>query len=299
MTQSRPSSSAGARLSPATKRDILRPWKKAAAITECNLYWLPVSSFPVSVAQRQWLLAFFDRFSEVLELEFGLRLEVFLQMKTFLAVREKFLETAGEFGPLMGLSRRPGAPLPALPTEKDLELMKNGRKQFDMNEYSPDYCYWFVYKAGRRQREEFLGYAGLTMVFLKPDEKSKPPTLPFSAKFRSNYKIFQLVDVDKFFAGAFAMADSFLAKSKALFGKGLENSPQYQGLQFVLPLLTTKDFFEQPPDSCHQWFDVFDLYINESASDKGLLMATKLDIEAQLAAILKQMTEDGLLYPER
>ena len=161
-----------------------------------------------------------------------------------------------------------------------------------------DYCYWFVTKAGEKQRESFLGRGGMSMMFLKADPKTTPPEIYFSPHVRETNKAFQMMDVDSVIQGGFSLADEFLPKSKELFGEDLKEEPQIEGIKFILPLLHTVDFFSQPEEMYEKWFGLFDLYVNESLDDKGLLLASKTDLDDDLIEMLKEMREEEFVYPE-
>jgi len=287
-----------ARLTPVDRGPELAPWRRANELTRCCLYWMPVSGFPIPLAQRAWLLQFLERLASTVSDKFGLRREIFLQYKTVTDLVDAFLRTTREFQPLMGLSRRPGAALPKLPSGAELKEMVKSGKEFNFNEVTPDYCYWFLKKSGKKQLETFWGYGGISMIFTEPDPATVPPPLPFTAKFREKSTVFQKVDVDGVWESAFALNDGFQAKSKELFGAGLEQTPQYPGIPFILPLLQSSDFFSQPEQESGKWFQLFDLYLHETPEDAGILLASKTDLDETLIELLGKMREEGLVYPE-
>ncbi len=284
------------RLSPIEPAKLL-PWQRAHDLQGCSLYWLPVQCFPVPTQQKQWLLRFLDLLSERLKADFQLRCEIFLQQKTVEPLMGAFVKHAREFGPVQGLNRRPGVPLPAPPTNSDLEAFQDGRKQFEIGEFVADYCYWLLYKDPRRQRELFCGYGGLTAIFLKADPSTKAPELPFTPGLRAKFPMFQMVDIDKIFGGAFSLQDAFLKKSKELFGGDIEQNPQFSGLSFILPLLGTADFFAQPESESKKWFDLFDVYFRESPIDGGMLLASKSDLDECIFELLDTIAKENLEYP--
>ena len=287
------------RITPIDRNEELYPCRRAYALTKCFLYWIPVSGFPAPSQQRQWLLEFFERLGPLLKREAGLRSEVFFQYKTVPEVEPAFRKTATEFSPFIGLSRKPGAELPRYPTEEDLALVAKGERKFDLKEWAPDYCFWFLNKAGKRQRQEFLGYGGLSHIFLKPDPSTTPPQLPISRAARKKYEVLRLSQLEEMMVSACALKDGFLAKSKQLFGAGLEADPQFPGIPYILPQLATVDFFNQPDEECNKWFELFDVYVRESVEDDGILMASKLDFEESLVSLITQMRAEGMEYPER
>lgn len=288
-----------ARLSPADRNKELHPWRRAYALNSCFLYWIPVHSFPIPLAQRRWLIIFLERVSGILATKSGLRSEIFLQYKVIYPnLAKAFVDNAVEFGPIAGLGLQPGARIPKPITENDIsELMKG--KKFDFNDWVADYTYWFTRKAPKKQRELFFGYGGMTNILLKPDEKIKPPTIPFSPAIRNFFPIFQTMDVQALVDHTFALSDSFQAKSKQLFGEGLKDEPQFRGLRFILPLLCAKDFFNEMPQQRERWFQLFEIYINESPKDDGILLGSTYDLDQQLIELITQMRDEGLEYPER
>jgi hypothetical protein len=287
------------RLTPADRDPELEPLRRAHSLTRCFLYWIPVDSFPVPLQQRRWLELFFDRLTVSVRQRLALRPELFLQFKVVYPHLQKvFLEAAQDFCPMMGLSRRPGASLPPPPSDKDIKDIAEGRKQFDFGEFVPDYCYWFVDKADEKQRELFMGYGGLTMMFLAPDPATAPPALPFSPGARK-HPLFQKFDIDRLHARTFAMRDVFQEKSKQLFGGGLESEPQFKGVRFVLPLLNSEDFFRASDGEVKSWFDLFEVYVNESPKDQGIIVASKSELTELLIGVLTGLREEGATYMSR
>lgn len=298
------------RLTPADRSAELHPWRRAEELTRCFLYWLPVSGFPIQEEQRDWLMQFLDRWTNLMKAQFGLRPEVFLQYKTIHPdLMNPFLNNMMELFPMLGLGRKPGGRLPAFPPPNEIQRMT--KTMFDAlkggdpvplpdaKKYIPDYSYWFVDKSQRRQRELFLGHGGMTMTFLKPDPKTVPLPIPISPALRKKLPMFQMVDVDKVNANAASLVDSFRAKSKEFFGAGLESEPQMKGIPFILPILDSADFFTAPAQWIKNSFQVFDVYFRESPADQGMLLAFEADMEDHLIQLLKEMREENILYSER
>ncbi len=286
------------RLTPVDRNPELAPWRRAQELTRCSLYWMPVSGFPVPLAQRAWLLQFLERLASTMSEQFELRREVFLQFKTVPELMDTFLRNAQGFQPILGLSRRPGAAIPRVPDTATLTRMVKEGKEIKFNEIAPDYSYWFLRKSGAKQLEAFWGHGGISMVFTKPDPAAAAPPLPFSAAFRKKCKGIEESGVDGLWEAAFALKDGFQAKSKELFGTGLEDEPQYPGLPFILPLLQSSDFFNQLDQESAKWFQIFDVYLRESPEDLGILLASKTDLDDTLIELLAKMRADGFTYPE-
>jgi len=285
------------RLTPVDRSDEFYPWRRAYTCTRCFLYWLPLSAFPAPADQRQWLNLFFDRFADVIVKDFGLREEMFLQFKALDPhLKDAFLKTAEEFQPIMGLSRRPAAePLPVFTLETG-QAIGRGEMKLDIKQYMAEYCYWFFKKNPRRQREVFFGYGGTTTLFLKPDPSIVAPKLVVPPMVE-RLPIWKEANLEERLARTLALKDAFLSKSKQLFGADLQQEPHYRGLLYILPLLGTKDFFAQEEKEVEKWFDLFDVYINESPSDKGVVMAFKKDMEGILIDLLLRLREEKQIYP--
>lgn len=286
------------RLTSADRVRDLRPWKRAEELTKCQLYWMPVASVPVPQSQKQWLLIFLEGLSSVLKHQFGLRSELFLQFKILYPnLMEEFMRSGTQFSPVPGLGRRPGSDFPRLPSIDEVSKEVQSGK-IDVLKHLPDLSYWFVDKAEKEQRELFFGEGGMSILFLKPDPKTKAPEIPFSPTLRKQ-PLFGRIDVDRVHARTFALMDDFQERSKELLGTGLEDNPQFKGLRFILPLLTTRDFFSEPAEEVKKWFELFDVYVTESQADKGIILASKVDLEDHLIQLLKGMREKGLEYQER
>jgi hypothetical protein len=217
-------------------------------------------------------------------------------------VRQIFLRTASELNPIIGLSRRPMATPLAPPTMNDVEAFQKGTRKFNLDDYTSYYCYWFLSAAKTKQRELFLGNGGTTTIFVKSDENPTLPKISLPTKIRQSpifQPLFEHFDFDDLQQTSAALTNTFLSTSKRLFGIGLEQEPQFKGVLFILPALSTEDFFAQPEEESKKWFELFDVYINESPSDKGLVLAAKTDLRRLLLEILNSMREEGLEYPER
>jgi len=286
------------RLTPVDRDAELAPWRGARELTRCSLYWMPVSGFPIGLVQRTWLLRFLERLASVLSDRFELRREIFLQFKTVPEIMDPFLRNAQEFQPILGLSRRPGAAITRVPDPATLKRMVEENGEVKFNEITPDYCYWFLRKSGAKQLEAFWGHGGISAIFTKPDPTTAPPPLPISAAFRKKWKGIEESGLDGLWEAAFALKDGFQAKSKDLFGIGLEHEPQYPGLPFILPLLQSSDFFNQLEQESAKWFQLFDIYLRESPEDSGILLASKTDLDDTLVELLAKMRADGFTYPE-
>jgi hypothetical protein len=276
------------RLAPADRSKDLLPWRRAENMAKCFLYWMPVSAFPAPESEKAWLLRFTTLLGARLKKEADADPWIFLQYKTANAVHDEFVRRSREFMPLMGLGRRPGVQMPNLPSDKELQDAIDQKRRLDLNKHTPDYAYWFLTKSDLPQRKVFQGLGGMTILYRKSDPKAKPPELTIPPQYQE-HQLFKTFDVHGLLAGACSMQDEFLKKSKIAFGAGLETNVQVEFLPFILPLLGTADFFRLQEEQMKAHFDLFEVYVQESPVDQGMVVASKLNLDEILIDILREI----------
>jgi len=94
------------------------------------------------------------------------------------------------------------------------------------------------------------------------------------------------------------LASPFRDLTKEIFGAGIPRDLEYEGILFVLPKLASQDFFAHTDQQIRRWFEVFDVYINESPEDEGIIMACKDDLAPLIASIVEGMRTEGYRYWE-
>lgn len=273
---------------------------RAAQLTRCQLYWLPMSSEPLRTADRAWLLHFLDLFTAKCAQQFGTQAETFLQLRNILKheLTNHFAKHALQLCPMPGLCRRPNEKLPESPKAADVQALQEGRTKFDVGNYTAGMAYWFLADPSIARRH-YLGFGGLVSLFRVPDGPPPPPIkIPkWVAKHPGFQKLFATFDPQQMQQRTQAMGDPFLAKTKERFGQGLEDRAEYDGLMFIIPLLASGDFFSLPAAEVDSWFDVFAVYIGESAQDQGMLIAAKVDLEPIIIEIVQQVEREWGPYP--
>jgi hypothetical protein len=282
---------------PVEKRALLRPFKRATELRDIALYWLPVSQYPVRARERSWILAFTRSLKSTLALSKQLRLETFLQFKALYPdLLDMFLSRSRQYQPLTGLVLQPGAKLPELPDFEDIEAEVKKGGPVNVQQWMPDYCYWFMAKQDEQQREDFIGLGGMTILFLAPDQNAQPDLkIP---KIMRTHPAMKNVDIESKMRIAHSLQDKFLKQSKEVFGELIRDDPSYQGIPFILPLLKSPDFFRATPEQRARWFEVFDVYCAESKEDKGILLAFKdAQFDDSLIAIIQQLRDKDMVYP--
>lgn len=289
------------RLSPTSLPEDLAPFVRAAEITDVSLYWMPIKEFPVLPRQRGWILEFLKRLGPALKASDGLREENFLPFKSLYPdYLDRFTQMSVEYLPLSGISLAPDTKPTNNPTFEEIKnLIEEGSKSgkpIDVNQFVPDILYWFLMKRGEEQRQDFWGGGGMITLYLKPDMASQAPKIHFPKVITSR------PDFDKGMEGkiqaTYSMKDSFLQKSKELFGKPFEKLPMYQGLRFILPILSSSNLMNVAAAERERYLQLFDGMFIESKADHGMLMMMKNPLfDDQLFEILQSMLKDGHEYP--
>jgi len=275
------------------------PWVRAEqGLDSTFLFWMPVSGFPMTHTEKTWLAAFLDKFHARLEADHGLRQELFLQFKGVDEFGDAFRKYTMQCLIRMGIGRAGQEPFSGMPSPEEIQKVVENRTAFDYKDWMANYLVWFVTKEPAMQRELFAGFGQMMTLFLPPDPGIKPPKFNITPSMRAALSPFKTWDVDGMIAGTIAMGDAFQAKSKTMFGQGLEETPEYPGLAFVLPLLNSAQFFLADDEKRAQWFSMFDVYVNESKADKGVLLAfAKPELEDVLLDTLEELRRDGPAFP--
>ena len=277
--------------------DGFKPWIEASTIEDLHVLWLGVSGFPLRHEERTWLLEFLQRLSARLTEAGKLREEIFLQFAVASGpLEESFNRYSMQAQVLPGLSRKPGE---VLQGKADVDTVRDELKEsqsFDFSKWTSDYAVWFQHKSPQQQRELFWGYGGMSILLLPPDPALKSPRLPFTPKFKAAVPMFQHMDIEAMVAGAVALNDSFLPRSKQIFGAGLEPEVDLKTVAFVLPALGSRHLVQATAEMRHEWFSLMDVYCRESVEDKGILLAFKLEYAPAVEQTLASLSADKLDY---
>jgi hypothetical protein len=251
---------------------------------------------------------------------------------------DRFMEVMLQSSPIPGLSRELNSPGPRIWTEEDRQLHITGKKELNAFEYMDDTCYWFLNGADDEVREWFMGQGGLTTLFVEPAASSGPPKLdlksalgPYATmkvpRFLREHPMLKEVlpgplmgdlggtppfvrnspamqafqarfRIEKMRQRSGVLQSPFLAKSKEVFGKGLKRDVKFEFMPFIIPRLSSRDFFRHTARDVDQWFEVFQVYINESHSDNGMIIASKKNIIPLIVSIVAEMRNEGFRYWE-
>jgi hypothetical protein len=315
----------------------LLPWRWAESMRSCSLFWIPVNLGSTPRGQREWLLEFFTRLSARLSELSGMQAEHFVQMQVVdenEQLRKTFMNAMMKESPMLGRCWLPRGKQPIPPSDREIELLASKKKEFRPYDYAPQQAWWFLSRNADTLREHYLGYGGLTIFFRKPDgeEELMPPPPAINGpviipKFLRNHpglkviledfdpqkprqipgfirnhpamkQVFSVLDVDKMQEKSKALMSPFRNQTKEIFGVGIPRDLEYEGILFVVPKLASQDFFAQTEQRIRRWFEVFDVYINESPEDEGIILACKDNLTSLITLIVGEMRSKGYRYWE-
>lgn len=321
---------------PRITAEQLLPWRWAESFRSCTLMWIPVKLGAIPDSQREWLLEFLTRLSTHLDSVNSLRAEHFMHMRVIdenEKLRQLFLNVMLKDAPLTGQSRRPKQQGVAQPTPEDIEAFAKKKKEFIPYDYTPESSCWFLSREEFQLRERYLGHGGLTILYRKAEAKSdagisttvsppfiipkflredirlkpllkdydprNPDQIPSFLRVHPGMKqVFSSFDVDKVQEKSDSLLSPFRSLSKEIFGEDMPRDLKFEALTFILPRLGSQDFFSHTGPQIHRWFDLFDVYINESREDEGIIMACKDNLTAVTASIIEEMRGRGYRYWE-
>jgi hypothetical protein len=264
----------------------LGPWRKASQVVHAHFYWMPVSGFPCKGAQREWItrftLALAAQAKDLLQLEpeFLLNSEV-LEGKLL----DTFTANSRQHCPTIGVSRNPAEALKPAPTMESFEPLRRGEKEFRMADFAPAYTYWMAGRKLDAALADFCGHGGAAVVFHPPDPNSAPPPMPPIMAFRNDPHLGP-AQIQSSVNMLFAFKSAFLKESKRVFGRGIENHPQFETLQFVIPRWNAQFYLSSPPDAIAEGFQVFPIQLVESPADGGLILASAVNLDELIAGLI-------------
>jgi hypothetical protein len=305
-------------------------------LLSCCLLWIPVRLDAIPNGQREWLLEFFSKISAQLN-GMDLRGEHFMQMQTIdenPAIRDMFLNGMLKEAPLVGVSRQRHQPEVAIPDTADIEAFAKKKREFRPYDYMQSNACWFLNQDDEQLRQKYLGYGGLTVLYRKKDQKNEPdkatpmPTMPLIVPkflrrdpqvklllegfdpnnprqipaFLRNHagmkQVFSSFEPDKMQEKSDLLLSPFRGKSKEIFGEDLPRDLKFESLPFIVPRLSSQDFFAHTDPQVRRWFELFEVYIAESPVDAGIIMACKDNLTPLIATILDEMRGNGYRYWE-
>ncbi len=270
----------------------IEPFVRAPQIKTAALYWLGVSAWPPTFRDRLWILAFFDKLIAFAETEWNVVPLQFLTMNVAGGpIRSTLLRHSREVMPLVGAMSRPGRKPVPMPSPEEIDQASRKKITLAPERYSEDYTYWFVRGKHEQQRSLFQAYGGMTILLRAPDEgsKIKHPEVPKYMLDHPAMAKFNTIDMKSELRVAEVVSSNFGKQSKELFGEPLKEWSIFPSLPFVIPQWSSSTFFDAGAEEIKSLFSLCKIYIQESAEDKGILVAASEDLDETIIEIVHQL----------
>lgn len=236
----------------------LHPIRRLLGIKAGAIYLLPVSGYPVSAAELKWVSEFCESvIGHVKSAPAELLLEVSVKQSClYTGLLERFVDNAGRWIPQQGLAIIPHKAPPHLPTKEELEGIDPrslDHANIGSSTGMPELVFLIKDETGKEEcRRSMLGHGALDLFLSRLEEK-------------------ELFDYWKEVFGR-TVTDRLLA-SMPLF----------------VPLYGIQSFQDASDDDIASWFGSFELYIGESKEDKGIVIATKKNLDRLMVSLAKQL----------
>lgn len=275
----------------------LLPFVRAESTADCSVYWCGVREFPLNSYERAWLLEFFVRLTDHLKQPRMLRPANLLQNKFLLPdLMDLFVKRSEEYSPILGMTLIPGTQPVDFPDAETMGKQAredlDAKRPIDPKRWMPDYAHLFLDPDTSAQRTDFLGYGGMLGLYLKADPRQPEPLPELPRVFRSHPAFDP--KLYKQHAMSLALGDPWMKQSKEIFGEPFQDSASFDGLPFILPLLTSASLLAATPEERARWFELFDGYWIESQPDKGVLLVMKEPhFDHEMVNLLEQMRAEG------
>jgi hypothetical protein len=273
------------------------PFRKAESLVGSSLFWLPVSGFPMRQPEKAWVIEFDRQFTLAMKEKLKFRQENFINFDfIYPDLMTPFLKHASEFNPVPGMLVQPSQEVFRAPTEKEIQDIIASGDASKVRNATKNIVYWLPKNKGAKQLTIFGGYGALMSIWLPPCPKTKPPDFRIPPKILENPN-FKPLNIPGEIELTFALADSFLPNSLKVFAPDIKDNPQYSGMAFAIPLITSRDILTTPGDVRELWLSLMGAYLAESRDDQGLLLWGRPDIDPLVKQILEGMLEQEIIYP--
>lgn len=166
----------------ASAREMLHPWRRAEALHDSLVLWIPCRFHDMPDGQRAWLSLFLDRWLATLASERGLEEEVFMQMETIQKEKklaDGFYANLMKERPFLGRSISSQQETPkGAPTEEEIDLLIKGKAKYDYHSLSASRACWFRGSDKAALRATYFGFGGMTLLLIAQSEENKEDIKP-------------------------------------------------------------------------------------------------------------------------
>ncbi|MBY0508013.1 MAG: hypothetical protein K2X03_29140 [Bryobacteraceae bacterium] len=207
-----------------------------------------------------------------------------------------FLKHSQEFNPIPGMLVQPSQEVFRAPTEKEIQDIIASGDASKIRNATKNIAYWLPKKKGPAQLTALGGFGARLSVWLPPCPKTTPPDFRLPPKVLAN-PVFKPLDIPGEIEMTFALADSFLPRSLQVFAPEIQDNPQYAGMPFAVPLLTSRDIITTRGEVREAWLSLLGAYLAESREDQGILLWGSVDIDPLMLEIVAALHEENIFYP--
>lgn len=238
-----------------SERDIY-PVQKFQLSTPQSIYLLPVSKFPLPPAELKGVSKFCESLiSYAQNMMAGLQLEVVVKQKyLYPNLIDYFVDKALQWLPRQGVAVEPHKPPPHVPTKEEIEGIDirsiNLRSQRNID-LGPELIFQICDPAGKEECYKSMLGGGAVNIFL------------------SRLK-----------------GEDLYGRWREIFGRVVTDRT-LRAMPFFAPLFGVKSFQSVPAGEIDIWFETFDLYVGESADDKGIIIAATENLDHVIANLVK------------
>ncbi len=238
----------------------LLPIKKLAFTYGSFLYLIPVSHFPMPENDLAWLMEICGTVIQYHKTNSPtLREEVIIKQSClYTGLLDFFVDHASELMPRQGVAVIPHASPPHMPSKGELEGIDP--RNLDPNAVGlgldvPELVFWISEEKGKDiSRKNLLGHGALHIYLTRLDE------------------------------------EKLYGQWREVFGKRVTDR-LFRKMPFFMPLFGWQSFLEAEAKEVSTWLASFDLYIGESIEDKGIIIASKKNIDIFLAQLASRLPE--------
>jgi hypothetical protein len=237
----------------------IQPIQKIHELQACNVYLLPVSTYPLPQAEAQWARAFSEKLIvEVKKDKPNLRMEVIIrQGGIYTGLSDHFVDNASRWIPEQGLAIMPHRPPPHIPTQEEMENIDprslGAGDRPPVHDFIPEMIFRISDSGGREEAFRTMGGHSALHVFLTKASESD---------LKANWK--------------------------EAFGATVRERV-FRAMQLFVPLFGVRSFSDVPEEKIISWMASFDLYIGESLEDNGLVIVSGNNIDNQVGAVLNNL----------
>jgi hypothetical protein len=232
--------------------------ERLSGIPKGDVYLLPVSQYPLPQSELNVMSMFIDSLVENFQSVHGrLSLEVIIrQTCIYTGLLDTFVDNAPQWMPEQGLAVIPHKPPPHMPSRDEMERIN----PMLMNQHSveevidiPEFVFRITDEVGKEQCcKTMAGHGALNIILTKLTSKNLKQVW------------------------------------KELFGKRVTDRA-FRNMRSYIALFGAQSFQSATESDLSSWFESFELYVGESKEDRGIVIASRRNIEDIIERLAEEL----------